>query len=297
MAREIRVVAQGGFSFLEGPRWHDGRLYVSDFYTHRVLAFDEAGSMETICTVPNQPSGLGFAPDGSLLVVSMLDRRLLRLEGSRLVEVANLTALAPWHCNDMVVDSAGRSYVGNFGFDDSADAKMATTGLICVQTDGTAAIVASDLLFPNGVVITPGGEQMMVAETFAARISAYDISLEGGLSNRRVWASFAAQPETTLAGAVASGVPMPDGMALDEEGALWVGDAAGKGALRVREGGEIIDFVPTGNLAAYAVALGGADRRTLYLCAAPPLPFGLPKTERRACLLSCRVDSPGVGLP
>jgi len=296
MSRVPRLLAQG-FSFLEGPRWHEGRLYVSDFYTHRVLAFNENGSFETLCNVPGQPSGLGFLPDGSLLVVSMLDRRLLRLEGDALIQVADLSSLASWPCNDMVVDKAGRSYVGNFGFDDGADEGMEATDLICVQPDGTAAVAASDLLFPNGIVITPGADRMMVAETFAGRISAFDVAADGTLSNRRTWASFLSPPPATLAAAIASGVPLPDGMALDAEGALWIGDAAGNGASRIREGGETIDFVPTGDLAVYAVALGGADRRTLFLCAAPPLPHGRPDVERRAVLLSCRVDSPGVGLP
>ena len=250
-----------------------------------------------MCEVPGQPSGLGFLPDGSLLVVSMTDRRLLRLDGGVLTTVADLTSLAPWHCNDMVVDRAGRSYVGNFGFDDSQAGEMASTNLVCVETDGTASIAATNLVFPNGVVITPAGDRMMVAETFAGRISAYEVAENGTLSNRRTWAAFTPSPASTLAGAIASGVPLPDGMALDEEGALWIGDAAGEGALRVREGGEVVDFVPTGDLAVYAVALGGADRRTLYLCAAPPLPHGHPKEELKAVLMSCRIESPGVGLP
>lgn len=296
MTREIRLVADG-FSFLEGPRWHDERLYVSDFYTRRVLAFDETGALEEVCTVPQQPSGLGWLPDGSLLVVSMLDRRLLRLDGARLTEFADLSQLAPWHCNDMVVDRVGRSYVGNFGFDDGAEGPMVPTGLICVQPDGSASMAAADLIFPNGAVITPGGDRLMVAETFAGRISAYAVGSDGSLSDRTVWAAFTHRPERTLAAAVASGVPMPDGMALDADGALWIGDAAGSGAIRVREGGEIVDTVSTGDLAVYAVALGGWDRRTLYLCAAPPLPHGRPKESLRAVLMSCRVDSPGVGLP
>ena len=296
MYSDVRVVAEG-FSFLEGPRWHDGMLYVSDFYTHRVLAFDESGAGRTVCTVAQQPSGLGWLPDGSLLVVSMLDRRLLRFDGARLAEFADLSGLAPWHCNDMVVDRSGRAYVGNFGFDDGRQIPMVPTDLICVEPDGTARAAASDLLFPNGIVINPEGNRMMVAETFAGRISAYTLSPDGSLSNRTTWASFTDRPESTLDAAVRSGVPLPDGMALDADGALWIGDAAGSGALRVREGGEVIESVPTGELAVYAVALGGSDRRTLYLCAAPPLPRGRPKSELRAVLLSCRVETPGVGLP
>ncbi len=291
-----RLLARG-LSFLEGPRWHHDRLYASDLYSRRVLAFEADGTYEEICSVPGQPSGLGFLPDDSLLVVSMLDRRLLRLEGSRLAEVADLSPLAPWHCNDMVVDQVGRAYIGNFGFDDGADGPMRATDLVCVQPDGTATVAAGGLLFPNGMVITPARDRLLVAETFACRISSFDMAGDGGLSNRRTWASFTPRVEGTVAATLAAGGVLPDGMALDAEGALWIGDAAGRGALRVGAGGKILTSVATGELAVYAVALGGADRRTLFMCAAPPLPHGRPRSEQRAVLLACQVTVPGAGIP
>jgi sugar lactone lactonase YvrE len=293
--REVTVLGEG-FSFLEGPRWHGDRLYVSDFYTHRVLAFDEAGRYQTVCEVPGRPSGLGFARDGSLLVVSMVDRRLMKLVDGELVEVADLSHLATWHCNDMLVDAQGRAYIGNFGWDADSEPPVVPSNLIRVDPDGRAHVAATGLVFPNGVVLTPDGRTLIVAETFASRIAAFDVDEDGSLSNRRVWAVFG-EPGDTVPATVASGLPLPDGMALDAEGALWIGDAAGPGALRVAEGGEILEVVGTGDLSVYAVALGGSDRRTLFMCASPPLLQTNPAVDHRAILLSFRVDVAGAGLP
>jgi sugar lactone lactonase YvrE len=147
-----------GLIFPEGPRWHDGRFYFSDMHDLRVLAVDDHGRTETVVEVPGHPSGLGWLPDGRMLVVSMQDRRLLRLErDGRLAEVADLSSLAPFHCNDMVVDRKGRAYVGNFGFDLYGDAARIPTCLILVEPDGRARVVAEDLTFPNGTVITRTG--------------------------------------------------------------------------------------------------------------------------------------------
>ncbi len=294
--RRATVVASG-FSFLEGPRWHDGRLYVSDFYTHRVLAIDERGSVSPICEIPGQPSGLGFAPDGSLLVVSMKDRRLLRLRGSRTEEVADLSGLTDSLCNDMLVDPSGYAYVGNFGWDAAPDAPVRTTSLFGVDASGAARRVADDLIFPNGMALTPDGRTLLVAETFASRITAFDVSAPGVLENRRVWASFAPSPHATVREAVNRAVPLPDGIALDADGALWIGDAAGQAALRIGAGGTVLERIDTSPLAVFAVALGGADRRTLYMCASPPLLSNDPAVEHQAVLLACRVDVPGAGLP
>jgi sugar lactone lactonase YvrE len=295
----VRVVGEG-FSFLESPRWHDGRLWASDFLTRRVLAFDEDGGVEEICTLPDSmPSGLGWDPAGRLLVSSMLDRRLLRLEGDTLVEVADLSALAGWHTNDVVVDEAGRAYVGNFGWDDASDPAVHPTRLLQIEPDGEVRVAAEQVVFPNGMAIAPDGATLYLSETFAGRISAFDRAPDGSLSNRRTWADFAPPGgfATTTEGC-ASGVPLPDGMALDAEGALWIGHAAGAGAVRVAEGGEILEVVPVGEgQAVFAVALGGADRRTLYMCAAMPYGVGNPAEEHVARLLSCRVDVPGVGRP
>jgi len=283
----------GDLTFPEGPRWHDGRLYVSDFYDHRVLALAPDAAAEVVCEVPGQPSGLGFAPDGALLVVSMTDRRLLRREpDGTLREVADLSAHAPFHCNDMCVDAAGRAYVGNFGSDPARE-PFAPTALLRVDPDGAVAVAAPDLLFPNGAVIAPGGT-LLVAETFAFRISAFDVDAEGDLSGRRIWAAFGAEPAHDLDAALATRAIAPDGICLDAEGALWVADALGAGAHRVREGGEVLETVDAGAATVYAVALGGADGRTLHLCCGPRLDGPDPATVRHGAIATVRVEVPGI---
>lgn len=296
--REVTILREG-FSFLEGPRWHEGRLWASDFFTGRVLAFDEDGAAETICTLPDgMPSGLGWDPEGRLLVASMLDRRVLRLEGDELHEVADLSGHAAWHANDMLVDEAGRAYVGNFGFDDAADPTLRPTDLLRVDPDGSVHVAARDVTFPNGMAIAPDGGTLLLAETFAGRISAFDRAPDGTLANQRTWAQFAPRELATTVEACASGVPLPDGIALDADGALWIGHAAGAGALRVAEGGEVLETVPAPHgQAVFAVALGGADRRTLFMCAAVPYGQGDPAERHVARLLACRVDVPGAGRP
>jgi len=237
-------------AFPESPRWHEGALWFSDFYTRRVQRVDMAGRCETVVTVPGQPSGLGWLPDGRLLVVSMTDRRLMRLDAEVLTEVADLSALAPFHCNDMVVDAKGRAYVGNFGFDFVTRQTPRATCLILVQPDGTARVVADDLLFPNGAVITPDGRTLIIGESYASRLSAFDIGDDGSLSGRRVWAA--------LDGAT------PDGISLDAEGAIWLASPTSREVLRVREGGEVTHRVATPGQAV-ACMLGGADGCTLFV--------------------------------
>jgi sugar lactone lactonase YvrE len=288
MPVEASLLADG-FMFLEAPRWHRDRLYVSDFYTHLVHAFTPDGRSTVICEVPGQPSGLGFAPAGELLVVSMTDRRLLRLEGDDLVEVADLSELAPGWLNDMVVDPSGRAFVGNIG-----TAPTTPTVLIRVDPDGSAVVAADGLVFPNGCAFGPGGT-LLVAETFGFRVTAFDLGSDGTLSGRRTWASFAPEPAADWDEVTASDAIAPDGIAIDSEGALWVPNPKASGLIRVAEGGEVLERIETGDLAAYAVAFGGADGRDLYVCAGPPLGAGDPETERRGALLACRVEVPGAG--
>jgi sugar lactone lactonase YvrE len=291
----VQVVAEG-FSFLEGARWRAGYLYASDFFTGRVLAFDTWGKWEVLCTLSGQPSGLGFAPDGALLIVSMLDRRLLRLARGELSQVADLSSVVPFPCNDMLVDESGTAYVGNFGWDAEPDAAVASTQLVAVAPDGGIRVAAEDLIFPNGIVKGADGT-MLVAESYGGRITAFDTDSSGQLKNRRVWADFAQGPYRNVREALASQAPLPDGMALDEEGAVWMGDAGGRAALRIAAGGRVLDRVETPGLTVFGVALGGPDRRTLYLCAAPPLLMVDYTIERKAVLLSARVPVPGAGLP
>ena len=231
----LRTVVEG-LSYLEGPRWHRGCLLASDFYNYRVVAITADGAVATVAKVEHQPSGLGWLPDGTMLVVSMKDRRVLRLEGDgKLVEHADLSGLATWHCNDMVVDAQGRAYVGNFGFDLMGGADPSAATLIRVDPDGTAALVAKDMLFPNGMVITDDGRTLIVAESLGQRLTAFDIEADGSLTGRRVWAAFGEPPTATdFGGAMAQIKVAPDGICLDAEGCVWFADAFGNRAVRVR---------------------------------------------------------------
>lgn len=269
-------VLLGGLCFGEGPRWCDSdqRLYFSDMHARQVIAVDMRGNRETLATLPEKvsgfpnagPSGLGFGPDGNLLAVSMADRRVVNIgKVGPPVEVADLSKIATFHCNDMVVDSVGRAYVGNFGwniYEAKCAQKSANLALITPSKTGSYGkprVVAKDLAFPNGMAISADGKSLVVAETWAARLSAYDIAPDGGLSGRRVWADLSA-----------TGVP--DGICrFDAEGCIWVAvplgpNFAGPGCCaRVAPGGEIVEKIETAPFGAYACALGGARGRTLFI--------------------------------
>ena len=271
-----------GLTFPEAPRWHDGRLWLSDFYSFRVLAVDLDGHAQTVAEVPQRPSGLGWTPDGALLIVSMLDRSLLRFEAGQLSKAADLSALAGGPCNDMVVDARGRAYVGNFGYDRHAGEAPRTTCIARVDPDGRVVRAAEDLLFPNGTVITPDGKTLIVGETFAERLTAFDIDADGSLRNRRVFAQI-------------EGLS-PDGICLDAEGAIWVADPFGKRVVRVFAGGRVERSISTGERGAYACMLGGHDRRTLFVCTNTGSgPAMGQKRDGRIDFM--RVDVPGAGLP
>ncbi len=271
-----------GLKFAEGPRWHDGRLWFSDFYSHRVFAVGLDGKAETIVEVPGQPSGLGWTPEGRLLIVSMLDRKVLELTGRGLRTVADLSQVATGPCNDMVVDSAGRAYVGNFGFDRERGESPRTTCLARVDPDGTVSVAAGDLMFPNGAVITPDGKTLIVGETFANRLTAFDVKKDGTLSKRRVFAE--------LPGAY------PDGCCLDAEGAIWVADPGGHRVIRVFEGGRIDREISTGEQNAFACMLGGEKRSTLFVCTSTG--SGSAMAEKNDGRIEyVEVNVPGAGLP
>src|SRR4051795_11620711 len=225
--RELRTLLEGG-AFFEGPRWHEGRWWVSDFYRRTVSTVDAGGREVTVLTVEGQPSGTGWMPDGSMLVVSRKDRRILRRSPSGQVsEHADLSGLAGAELNDMVVDGQGRAYVGNFGFDLMHGADPVPAELIRVDPDGSAAVEAGGLWFPNGTVITPHGE-LIVGETFAARYTAFTIGPGGALGNRRAWGQIAPEPDLSSSRAALGGLRFaPDGCALDAEGHIWSADGVG----------------------------------------------------------------------
>jgi sugar lactone lactonase YvrE len=283
---ELQTVVDG-LAFPEGPRWHEGRLFFSDQHAHQVLAVDPTRNVEEIVRVEQQPSGLGWTPDGRMLIVSMLDRRLLRLDrepsgGTRLSVVADLSALATFHCNDMVVAADGRAYVGNFGFDLDAGESPRPATIVMVAPDGAATIVAEEMRFPNGTVITPDGRTLIVGESAGGCLTAFTIEADGTLSNRRLWAR--------LRGAT------PDGICLDAEGAIWIACPLSNRCLRVAEGGSVLEEIAT-ERPAFACMLGGDDRRTLYICTSE---MGLASdtlVRRPGRIQSRGVDVPGVGFP
>lgn len=281
---ELRTtVLVEGLVFPEALRWHAGSLWFSDMLDGKVFRLDTDGRPQLVVEVPQQPSGLGWLPDGALAVVSMIDRRVLRYADGALTELADLSALAPFHCNDMVVDTEGRAYVGNFGFDLPHRAAPLPTVLLLVALDGRARVVADDLLFPNGCAITPDGGTLIVAETFGARLTAFSIDADGSLLDRRTWAAL---PGTS-----------PDGICLDAEGAVWVASPVSRAVLRVCAGGAITHRVPV-ETQALACMLGGADRRTLYV-ATGHVSFDREKARRYRSgrIETVRVDVPGAGLP
>ena len=254
-----RVLAEG-LHFGEGPRWHHGRLWFSDFYDHAIKTVDLDGTVSTRLVIDDQPSGLGWLPDGTLLAVAMHARTVLRFEGEDLVVHADLGEVATFHCNDMTVDALGRAYVGNFGFDldaaitggqfAAALAAYEGAALAMIDQHGRVHTVATGLRFPNGTVITPDGATLIVAETLGRRLTAFDIGIDGTLTNQRVWAEL---PGTA-----------PDGICLDADGAVWVADASSARCIRVAEGGEVLAEAVTSQ-PCYACMMGGPDGRTLFV--------------------------------
>lgn len=284
-----------GLRFGECPRWHRGRLWYADFYQGTVASAGAAGDVRVELEVPGEPAGLGWLPDGRLLVVSRKPRTVLRLEADgRLVGHGDLNPTATFHGNDMVVDGAGRAFVGNFGFD--LDRFIAERGpgalleppgppsasLVRIDPDGTSHVAADDLSFPNGMVITADGRTLIVAETLAGRLTAFDLGEGGTLSGRRQWAEL---PWCA-----------PDGICLDQQGRVWVANAMTSECLLVAEGGAVVDRVATSQNC-FACMLGGEDRRTLFVVTAPTSIESEISTTRSGRIERARVDVGGAGLP
>src|SRR3954452_19493906 len=296
--REFRTGLEGG-SYFEGPRWHDGSWWVSDFYRHTVSRVSPGGGETVVLEVEHQPSGLGWLPDGSLLVVSMKDHRLLHVSDGKVSTHADLSDVCGGHLNDMVVDASGRAFVGDFGFDLMGGGAPASASLKRVDPDGTVTVVADDLRFPNGSVITPDGGTLIVGETWGNRFTAFDIAADGSLSNRRVWSELGPVPEGDSGqGLMGQVVVAPDGWPLGAEGHVWVADGFGKRVVRVAPGGGIVgEIAAPGEMGVYACALGGDDGRTLLMCCAPDFYEHTRAPVREAVLVSTQVAVPHAGLP
>ncbi|PKG35980.1 MULTISPECIES: SMP-30/gluconolactonase/LRE family protein [Psychrobacter] len=261
-----------GFTYTEAPRWQDGKLWISDFYTKCVYSIDLDGTVTTIAEVPNQPSGLGWLPNGTLLVVSMKDKKVMKIkEDGSLEEYADLSSIAKGYCNDMYVDDHGRCYVGNFGFDLMNGGDMDTACLIMIDIDSTLKVVADELYFPNGTVRTPDKRTLIINESFGNRVSAFAIQDDGTLGERKDWAVFGPLATGPNFGDYAqASVVAPDGACIDAEGAVWISDCLGQQAVRVKDNKivETIDLSPF-NVGTFACELGGVDGKTLFLCVAP----------------------------
>ncbi|UYN83709.1 MAG: SMP-30/gluconolactonase/LRE family protein [Microcella sp.] len=280
----------GGLSVTEAPRWHDGALWFSDFFTRRVLRLRPDGELTLVAEVPGRPSGLGFMPDGSLRVVSMDDCALYAIVNGELDLVARFDHLVTGPANDMAIDRRGTCYIGNFGVSPSDPDLALPTSLIRVTPDGRVDAVVDDLVFPNGIILDEERGHLVVVETYRCRLTAFTFAGDE-LVDRRVWAEFAPDPGSYSISEITPLLPqVPDGLVLDRSGAVWLADAKGHGARRVLPGGEVTDFVDTGELAAYSVALGGADGRDLFLTCAPPVETVDPVTTRRGAIMHARVE-------
>jgi sugar lactone lactonase YvrE len=271
-----------GLAFPESPRWHDGRLWVSDWGAGEVVAVDLDGRSEVVARVPSFPMCIDHLPDGRLLIVSSSDRRLLRQEpDGSLVTHADLAGLADHPWNDIVVDGRGNAYVNNIGFD-FPGGEFAPGIIALVTPDGSARQVADGVAFPNGMVVTPDNATLIVAESYGNKLTAFDIAAGGSLSNGRLWAAVDDHP---------------DGICLDDEGAIWYGDVGNKRCVRVREGGEVLQAIDL-DRGCFACMLGGPDRRTLFLVANE---WGGPGTSAAASragqVLTAEAPAQGAGWP
>ncbi|MBV9093740.1 MAG: SMP-30/gluconolactonase/LRE family protein [Streptosporangiaceae bacterium] len=273
-------VLMEGVVFGESPRWHDGRVWFSDWGAHQVIALDAGGSHEVVATVASFPMCIDFLPDGRLLVVDSAQRRLLRREpDGSLVEHAALAEVSdkPW--NDIVVDDRGNAYVNTIGFD-FPGGEFAPGMVVLVTPEGTVSQVADDLAFPNGMAISPGGATLVVAESYANRLTAYDIGGGGGLGNRRVWAETPGDH--------------PDGICIDAEGAVWYADVGNRHCVRVREGGEVLATVGL-DRGAFACALSRGENPRLFVVAQTWA--GPESPEPSGQVVAFPAPAPGAGRP
>jgi len=281
-ASDVQVLMTG-IAFGESPRWHDGRLWFCDWGAQELIAVDLEGKSEVIVRVPSFPFCIDWLRDGRLLIVSASDRRLLRREpDGSIVTHADLSRLSkkPW--NDIVVDGRGNTYVDNIGFD-FPGGEFATGILALVTPDGSARQVADGAAFPNGIVVTPDNSTLIVAESYANRLTAFDIAADGTLSNRRLWAD------------LDRGVP--DGICIDAENAVWYADVPNMRCVRVREGGEVLQTIDL-DRGCFACMLGGADRTTLFLVAREWRgPASMADGGRTGQVLTAKVATPGAGRP
>jgi sugar lactone lactonase YvrE len=268
-------------AFPESPRWHHGRLWVSDWGANEVVAVDPAGHRTVVAHVESFPMCIDHLPDGRLLIVSSADRRLLRQEpDGSLVTHADLTTIGEHPWNDIVVDGRGNAYVNNIGFD-FPDGAFAPGTVALVTPDGVVRRVADGLAFPNGMAVQPDNATLIVAESYGQKLTAFDIASDGSLSGRRTWADVDDHP---------------DGICLDADGAVWYADVGNKRCVRVREGGQVLQVIDL-DRGCFACMLGGADRRTLFMTANEWGGAEGIGRARKGQVLAVEVLVPGIGWP
>ncbi len=275
-----------GLKFTESPRWYNGKLWFMDIHDKRIKTVDLSGSVATALELPFVPNAFGLTPEGIIVVGDAFQRRIYRRAGAALQQVADISDLTQFCLSDGIVDAQGRLYVGDIGYNflDPAAKPVETCVIVLVCPDGRASVVADKLFFPNGMVITPDGRTLIVGETLGHRLAAFDIQEDGSLSNRRVWA----QLPTSVG---------PDGICLDAEGAVWCANPEGEDSVvRVREGGEITDRIKV-DTHAYAVMLGGPERRHLFICASGSHDPAEIQRNPSASFQVVEVEVPGAGIP
>jgi sugar lactone lactonase YvrE len=275
-------VLMNGLAFPESPRWHEGRLWVCDWGAQAIVAVDLVGNSEVIAHVPASPLSIDWLPDGRLLIVAGSERRILRQEpDSSLVTHADLRGLADHPWNEIVVDGRGNAYVNSIGFD-FPRGEYAPGIIALVRPDGSVRKVAEDVAFPNGMAVTPDDGTLIVAESYGKRLTAFDITADGGLAQRREWAALDGYP---------------DGICLDADGTVWYGDVPNKRCMRVREGGDVLQAIAV-DRGCFACMLGGADGRTLFLVANEwGGPEKMTDASRHGQVLTFGAPAPGAGRP
>lgn len=288
MTRQIQTLADAttGLKFTESPRWHNGKLWFLDIHDKRIKTVDLTGSVATVLDLPFLPNGFGLTPEGAIVVGDAFQRRIHRSAGASLQQVADISALTAFCLSDGIVDDKGRLYVGDIGYNfvDPGAKPVETCVIVLVGSDGRASVVADKLFFPNGMVITPNGRTLIVGETLGHRLTAFDIQADGSLSNRRVWAQL---PPSVG----------PDGICLDADGGVWCANPEGTDSVvRVREGGEITDRIKV-DTHAYAVMLGGPERRHLFISTSASHDPAEIQRNPSASFQIVEVDVPGAGTP
>ncbi|MGO9410524.1 MAG: SMP-30/gluconolactonase/LRE family protein [Spirochaetia bacterium] len=272
-----------GIAFGESPRWHEGRLWFSDWGAEKIIAVDLAGNSEVIARVQSFPFCIDWLPDGRLLIVHSRDRLLQRLElDGTLVTHADLGSLSHGAWNEIVVDGRGNAYVNGGGFDMMAGETFAPGIIALVAPDGSARQVAEGIAFPNGMIVTPDNSTLIVAESYASRLTAFDIAVDGSLLNRRVWANLPGDH--------------PDGICLDTDGAVWSADVGNKHCVRVREGGQVLQTIDL-DRGCFACMLGDSDRKTMFLIAREWYGMDIGKGMGTGQVLTVGAPAPGAGWP